>query len=116
MYGGREEVDYFPDMWILDIESKTWREVNQSGPLPPHRDHHSAAYYKGRLFIWGECCCTGQGSLSYLVLGDPENRVSQRCLIHSGRLLIWGEWYCRGGDLFALHGMHIPGFGNSLKV
>ncbi|GAB4823096.1 hypothetical protein N2152v2_010142 [Parachlorella kessleri] len=52
MYGGREEVEYFPDMWILDIKAKTWREVNQSGPLPPHRDHHSAAYYEGRLFIW----------------------------------------------------------------
>lgn len=54
VYGGRDDKDYFGDLWLLDIAAGEWRQLQPQGPrAPPRRDHHGAAYFRGRLFIHG---------------------------------------------------------------
>ena len=54
IYGGRDDEAYFDDIWLLDLASKKWQLIKPAGPLaPPGRDHHSAAFYNGKLFIYG---------------------------------------------------------------
>lgn len=54
IYGGRDSWEYLGDLWLLDLVSGEWRQIEALGPLAPKpRDHHGAAYSQGTLYIFG---------------------------------------------------------------
>ena len=55
IYGGRNEVDYFDDLWAYDVEFKSWErwlEPGSGGPMG--RDHHAAVVVGNQFIIYGE--------------------------------------------------------------
>lgn len=76
MYGGREDVHYFDDLWQLDIGSGAWQRIEPAdGFRPAGRDHHAAAVHAGRLFVfagrsgWDYCSSRPINSLWAFDLG-----------------------------------------------
>lgn len=55
LFGGRTETAYLNDLWILDISSGEWQEI-EAAPgtmLPAPRDHHNMVFYNGQLVVFG---------------------------------------------------------------
>ena len=44
IYGGRNDLVYLDDLWVLHLKTGTWEEikVEDRSPMPPPRDHHAA--------------------------------------------------------------------------
>ena len=60
MYGGREDVEYYDDVWLLSVGEGSWRRLEPtSDALPLGRDHHSTAVAGGKMFAWGEAAQRG---------------------------------------------------------
>ncbi|KAL4429591.1 hypothetical protein ABPG77_008640 [Micractinium sp. CCAP 211/92] len=54
VYGGREDLDYYGDLWLLDIAGRSWRRLEvAAGVAPSPRDHHSAAVFQGEMVVFG---------------------------------------------------------------
>lgn len=54
VYGGREDMDYYGDLWLLDIARGSWRQLTAAGGAAPSgRDHHSAALFRGDMVVFG---------------------------------------------------------------
>lgn len=64
VFGGRDDEAYFSDVWLLDLATIEWRLIEPASALAPAgRDHHSAAYLGGKMFIYGalspaRCACS----------------------------------------------------------
>ncbi|PRW33002.1 kelch motif [Chlorella sorokiniana] len=52
VYGGREDEDYFDDLWLLNIATGQWSRVEPVGRAPLGRDHHSAVFFNGSMFVF----------------------------------------------------------------
>ncbi|OMJ68984.1 hypothetical protein SteCoe_33412 [Stentor coeruleus] len=57
IYGGCEsggdENDPFEDIWIVDIETKTWKKPNTTGKKPEAREGHAAGVIRNFMVIYG---------------------------------------------------------------
>lgn len=57
IFGGRNDElggTYFSDLWAFDLATRTWEEiVPAAGDAPPPRDHHGAAFSRGRMLVYG---------------------------------------------------------------
>ncbi|KAK9840497.1 hypothetical protein WJX74_010671 [Apatococcus lobatus] len=61
IYGGRDESDYFDDLWAYDLEFKSWERWLERGSAGPMgRDHHAAVVVGNQFIIYG-----GRGGASY---------------------------------------------------
>lgn len=55
VYGGREDLHYYGDLWLLDVASRSWRRLDVAGGAAPSgRDHHGAALFRGDMVVFGE--------------------------------------------------------------
>lgn len=77
MYGGRESNTYLDDLWRLNISAGQWSRVEESQPGPSRptgRDHHSVAYWAGKMFVFGE-------GLGQVAVGGsiPLSRAARAC-------------------------------------
>ncbi|OMJ71644.1 hypothetical protein SteCoe_30083 [Stentor coeruleus] len=65
IYGGCEgdinENDPFEDIYLVDIENKTWKKPNTTGKKPEAREGHAAGVIKNYMIIYG-----GSGTKSLL--------------------------------------------------
>lgn len=54
IYGGRDESDYFDDLWAYDLEFKSWERWLERGSAGPMgRDHHAAVVVGNQFIIYG---------------------------------------------------------------
>ncbi|KAL4458394.1 hypothetical protein ABPG75_013259 [Micractinium tetrahymenae] len=54
VYGGREDLYYYGDLWLLDIAGRTWSRLEVAeGPAPSARDHHGVALFRGEMVAFG---------------------------------------------------------------
>lgn len=54
VYGGREDLHYYGDLWLLDVASRSWRRLDVAGGAAPSgRDHHGAALFRGDMVVFG---------------------------------------------------------------
>ena len=55
IHGGHSEVfGYFPDVWAFSVADATWQALPPvTSSQPVARDHHGAALWGGRLFVFG---------------------------------------------------------------
>jgi hypothetical protein len=46
-----------PSLQVFDVVGGKWEEVESAGTgsVPMHRDHHAAAFYRGKMIIYGAC-------------------------------------------------------------
>ncbi|OMJ77713.1 hypothetical protein SteCoe_22616 [Stentor coeruleus] len=51
--GGGNENEPFEDIWIVDIENKTWKKPNTIGKKPEAREGHAAGVIKNFMIIYG---------------------------------------------------------------
>ena len=65
IYGGCEsggdENDPFEDVWVVDIETRTWSKPNTTGRKPEAREGHAAGVIRNYMIIYG-----GSGTKSLL--------------------------------------------------
>ena len=55
IYGGRNEVDYFDDLWAYDVEFNSWEQWLKPGSGGPMgRDHHAAVVVGNQFIIYGK--------------------------------------------------------------
>lgn len=53
--GGRNDTNYFSDIWEYDYKANSWRSLAQKGPdRPIPRDHFGGFYHEGLVYIYGE--------------------------------------------------------------
>lgn len=63
VFGGRTEVaegSSLNDLYTLDVKSCVWKKLEPNGLLPPRRNYHTMAVYKGNLLIFGGCGDAGR--------------------------------------------------------
>ena len=54
IYGGRDETDYFDDLWAYDLEFNSWeRWLERGSGGPMGRDHHAAVVVGNQFIIYG---------------------------------------------------------------
>lgn len=57
IYGGCEcggdENDPFEDVWVVDIETRTWKKPNTTGRKPEAREGHAAGVIRNYMLIYG---------------------------------------------------------------
>ena len=56
IFGGRNGIGYFNDVWAYRLSTKLWEEWTPEGnaPSPMGRDHFGAVYDAGHVYIFGE--------------------------------------------------------------
>lgn len=77
VFGGLDQRLRYNDVWLLDVESKTWTKVEVEGEVPMARAHHTATLHGPKILIFGGYGGNGQ-ALSDLValnIGEPGNRT-----------------------------------------
>lgn len=88
VYGGREDMDYYGDLWLLDIACGSWRQLTAAGGAAPSgRDHHSAALFRGDMVVFGKPAASVTGPLPFQVMGAMQQGPSFQC-----GLTDWRRW------------------------
>ncbi|CAG9321103.1 unnamed protein product [Blepharisma stoltei] len=59
--GGEGETEPYNDVWVLDINTKSWDEYKTTGAKPTGRDGHAAGVIRSQMIIYG-----GSGSQGLL--------------------------------------------------
>ncbi len=94
VYGGREDLDYYGDLWLLDIAGRSWRRLEvAAGVAPSPRDHHSAAVFQGEMVVFGEL----PGRTDAVVFMECSGRVMLQTFLRAATL--WPDlhkWQLQG--------------------
>jgi host cell factor len=56
IFGGMDEDNTkFCDLWELDLQTETWKEIHlpDGSPMPGPRSGHSASIFKNKMYIFG---------------------------------------------------------------
>jgi len=54
IWGGRDESQYFDDLWAFDIHTGVWEEWGQDSPVKPSARNHLGGFVSdGLLYIYG---------------------------------------------------------------
>ena len=51
--GGKDDNDSFDDLWIVDVENKTWNKPGVIGKKPRGREGHAAGIIRNQMIIYG---------------------------------------------------------------
>ncbi|OMJ65648.1 hypothetical protein SteCoe_37847 [Stentor coeruleus] len=51
--GGEDENEPFEDIWIVDVENKTWKKPSTTGKKPEAREGHAAGVIRNFMVIYG---------------------------------------------------------------
>jgi dynein heavy chain, axonemal len=60
VFGGLNKRERYNDVWVLDWDSKAWRQVVVQGAAPEPRAHFTATRFGSRIFIFGGYGGSGQ--------------------------------------------------------
>ena len=70
VFGGEnhvgKEFSFFNDMWTFAPKTQAWKQVETSGPVPPQRAYHAAAWDPKRACLWMFGGCGGD----FVPMGD----------------------------------------------
>eukprot|EP00727_Mastigamoeba_balamuthi_P012952 m51a1_g828 hypothetical protein (400) ;mRNA; f:722662-724423 len=64
VFGGWDNTRSFGDLWVLNLDTCRWREVEQTGDVPSPRRTHKAAVVGNKMYLYGGWC-TGQPTESF---------------------------------------------------
>lgn len=53
MFGGSRIDERYNDIWIFDLNTQIWNELNPKGKIPQARNGHTFFAYKQNLFLFG---------------------------------------------------------------
>jgi N-acetylneuraminic acid mutarotase len=53
IFGGFVSGQRVNDIWILDLDTFKWTEVNATGTMPEPRAGHSCVFYQDALYVFG---------------------------------------------------------------
>ena len=103
--GGRNDTNYFDDMWEYNVKDNSWQHLEQYGKsFPTPRDHFGGFYHDGLIYIYGAfhmffSLFSSFAILKYSINGKSSVSVVRRRifrqLIHNIiRILQHKECYC----------------------
>lgn len=81
--GGSDDNQSFDDLWIVDVENKTWNKPGVIGKKPQGREGHAAGVIKNQMIIYGG---KGHSSLLHDIYAFDMNNFEWKELEQQGQL------------------------------